>query len=346
MIQTKGYAGFNATSPLKPYTFELRELRADDVLIKIKYCGICHSDIHSVRNEWGGAKYPLVPGHEVIGEVIQIGKAVQNHKVGSLVGIGCMVNSCGTCHQCNNDLEQFCHSGATLTYNSVEADGNITKGGYADYIVVNEKFVLKVPTNLPIETVAPLLCAGITTYSPLKHWNVKKGDKVGIVGLGGLGHIAVKLAKSLGAEVFVFTTSANKKEDGIKLGANQAVLSSDQTEMKKHANSFDFILDTVAASHDIATYIALLKPEKTLCLLGIPPSPHEILAQDLIINRKNISGSLIGGIAQTQEMLDYCGRNNITSDVELIPIQKINEAYERVLKNDIKYRFVIDMQTL
>jgi alcohol dehydrogenase (NADP+) len=346
MIKAKGYAGFDKKSPLKFYAFDRRELGESDVLIKIKYCGVCHSDIHSVKDEWDGADYPMVPGHEIIGEVIETGSSVTKHQVGSLVGVGCMVNSCGNCPPCSKDLEQFCHHGAIFTYGSEEQDGNITKGGYSDCIVVTEDFVLKAPTNLPIETIAPLLCAGITTYSPLKHWNVGPDDKVGIVGLGGLGHMAVKLAKSFGAEVVVFTTSPEKKDDAIKLGADIVVLSKNKDEMQVHENSFDFILDTVAATHDISIYTALLKPEKTLCMLGIPPTPHKLSPSSLIINRKNLSGSLIGGIAETQEMLDYCGKHQITSDIELIPIQKINEAYERVLNSDVKYRFVIDMQSL
>ena len=346
MIDAIGYAGFDATSPLKVYEFSRREVGDYDVLIEIKYCGVCHSDIHTVRNEWGGAKYPLVPGHEIIGIVKKVGSQVTNYQVGSVVGVGCMVGSCGHCSNCTDNLEQFCHQGATYTYNSLEADGNITKGGYSTNIVVQEKFVLKIPENLDLAAAAPLLCAGITTYSPLKHWKIKAGDKVGVIGLGGLGHMAVKLARSFGATVVLFTTSIQKKADALKMGANEVVFSKEPSEMKKHLNSFDFIIDTVSAPHDVNAYMALLKNEKTLCMLGVSPKPHQIASSSLFWGRKNLSGSLIGGIAETQEMLDYCAKNNISCDIELIPIQAINEAYERVLKSDVKYRFVIDMQSL
>ncbi len=346
MIKAKGYAGFDAKSPLTGYEFYRREISDSDILIEIQYCGVCHSDIHTVRNEWGGAKYPLVPGHEIVGVVQKVGSNVQSHREGDIVGVGCMVGSCGDCACCSDGLEQFCHQGATFTYNSLDADGNVTQGGYSNQIVVHEKFVLKIPKNLKLEAVAPLLCAGITTYSPLKHWSIVKNDKVGIIGLGGLGHMAVKFAKSFGAHVVVFTTSPQKKDDAIKLGADEVVISKQTGEMKKHLNSFDFIIDTVSAPHDIDAYIALLKHEKTLCMLGISPTPHQVASFSLIHGRKNLSGSLIGGIAETQEMLDYCGKHNITCDIEMIPIQKINEAYERVLKSDVKYRFVIDMQSL
>lgn len=346
MIKSKGYAGFDATSPLKQYEFERRELGPFDVHIEIKYCGVCHSDIHTVRNEWGGAKYPLVPGHEIVGIVKQVGANVSQYQEGSLVGVGCMVNACGTCACCNDNTEQFCTQGATFTYNSPEKDGNITKGGYSDNIVVHEKFVLKIPTHLDLPKIAPLLCAGITTYSPLKHWNIGKNDKVGVIGLGGLGHMAIKLARSFGAHVVLFTTSPQKKDDALKMGAHEVVLSKNAEEMNQQLNSFDFILDTVSAPHDVNAYLALLKNEKTLCMLGVSPTPHQIASSALIFGRKNLSGSLIGGIAETQEMLDYCGKNNITCDIELIPIQDINKAYERVLKSDVKYRFVIDMQSL
>jgi len=346
MIKAKGYAGFDATSALKFYEFDRRELGDFDVYIEIKYCGVCHSDIHTVRNEWGGAKYPLVPGHEIVGIVRKVGSKVKHYQDGALVGVGCMVNACGECESCSSSVEQFCHRGATFTYNSVDRDGSTTMGGYSNNIVVNEKFVLKIPENLKMETVAPLLCAGITTYSPLRHWKIGKGDKVGIIGLGGLGHMAVKFARSFGAHVVVFTTSPQKTKDALQLGAHEVVFSKQPDEMKKHLNSFDFILDTVSAPHDLDAYIALLKNEKTLCMLGISPEPHQIASFSLIMGRKNLSGSLIGGIAETQEMLDYCGKNNIECDIELIPIQRINEAYERVLKSDVKYRFVIDIQSL
>ena len=345
MIQTKGYAGFDSTSELKPYSFERREVGESDVHIEIKYAGICHSDIHTVRNEWGGAVYPLVPGHEIVGVVQAVGNKVKKFKAGDIVGVGCMVNSCGTCSSCDHDLEQFCLKGCTLTYNSPE-NGSTTKGGYSDNIVVNEKFVLNVPSNLKLEEVAPLLCAGITTYSPLKHWKIGKDQKVGIIGLGGLGHMGVKFARTFGAHVVVFTTSPNKKDDALKMGAHEVVISKNADEMKQHLNSFDFILDTVSAPHNVAGYMSLLKLDGTLCMVGAAPEPHKIPSTSLIFGRKNLSGSLIGGIAETQEMLDFCGKHNITCDIELIPVEKINDAYERVLKSDVKYRFVIDMKTL
>jgi uncharacterized zinc-type alcohol dehydrogenase-like protein len=345
MIKTKSYAGYDPTSDLKPYAFDRREVGAADVHIEVKYCGVCHSDIHTVRDEWGGAQYPLVPGHEIVGTVKQVGTNVTQFKAGDVVGVGCMVGSCGNCGSCKNNLEQFCPS-CKFTYNSVEADGNTTKGGYSDNLVVNEKFVLKVPANLKLENVAPLLCAGITTYSPLKHWKIGKNDKVGVIGLGGLGHMAVKLAHAMGAHVVVFTTSPIKKADALKMGADEVILSKNPDEMQKQAGSLNFIIDTVSAPHDVAAYLALLKIDGTLCMVGASPDPHHVPSTSLIFGRKNLSGSLIGGIAETQEMLDYCGQHNITCDIELIPIQKINEAYERVLKSDVKYRFVIDMQSL
>jgi len=346
MIKSKGYAGFDAKTPLKLYHFERRETGDFDVLIKIKYCGVCHSDIHSVRNEWGGATYPLVPGHEIVGVVEHIGQQVTKHRVGDIVGVGCMVNSCGHCHECNVHMEQFCHEGATFTYNTLEADGKTTKGGYSDNIVVNERFVLSIPSHLNLAETAPLLCAGITTYSPLKHWNVKPLDKVGIIGLGGLGHMAVKFAHAFGAHVVVFTTSEKKIDDALSLGADEVVLSTRSDEMLKHANSFDFILDTVSAPHDVNAYLALLKYEKTLCMVGVSPTPHQIASSSLFMGRKNLSGSLIGGIAETQEMLNFCGKHQITCTIEMIAINHINEAYTRMLNSDVKYRFVIDMASL
>jgi uncharacterized zinc-type alcohol dehydrogenase-like protein len=346
MIKSNGYAGYDAVTPLKPYEFERRDVGKDDVQIEIKYCGVCHSDIHTVRSEWGAAAYPVVPGHEIVGIIKSVGANVKNHKVGDVVGVGCMVNSCGTCDCCHEHLEQFCLHGCTFTYNSVDVDGSSTKGGYSDNIVVNQKFVLKVPPHLKLQEVAPLLCAGITTYSPLKHWHVGKGHKVGVVGLGGLGHMAVKFACAFGAYVVVFTTSANKKQDALKMGAHEVVLSTNADEMEAQANSFDFILDTVSAPHNVANYMTLLKHDGTLCMVGASPTPHQIASSSLIWGRKSLSGSLIGGLAETQEMLDYCGTHNITCDIELIPIRKINDAYERILKSDVKYRFVIDMSSL
>jgi alcohol dehydrogenase (NADP+) len=345
IMKAKGYAGFDAKSPLKYHEFNRREVGDCDVLIEIQYCGICHSDIHTVRDEWGGAHYPLTPGHEIVGVVKKVGEKVTHHHEGDIVGVGCMVNSCGDCSACNEHLEQFCQD-TVFTYNSLDADGTYTMGGYSNTVVVNEQFVLKIPKNLNLAEVAPLLCAGITTYSPLKHWNIGKGHRVGIIGLGGLGHMAVKLARSFGAHVVLFTTSPNKKEDALRMGAHEVVISKNPQEMKQQVGRFDFIIDTVSAPHDVNAYLALLKNEKTLCMLGISPTPHQISSSSLVFGRKNLSGSLIGGIAETQEMLDYCGKHDITCDIELIPIQRVNEAYERVLKSDVKYRFVIDMQSL
>lgn len=346
MIKTKSYAGYDAKSELKPYEFNHRETGESDVHIEIKFCGVCHSDIHTVRDEWGGAVYPLVPGHEIVGTVKSVGSKVKKFKAGDLVGVGCMVNACGQCESCKNNLEQFCQKGAIFTYNSPDKDTTTTKGGYSDNIVVNESFVLKVPTNLKLEEVAPLLCAGITTYSPLKHWKIGKNDKVGVVGLGGLGHMAVKLASSMGAHVVVFTTSTNKKEAALEMGANEVVISKNADEMKQQAGRLNFIIDTVSAPHNIISYLELLKVDGTLCMVGASPNPHQVTSGSLIHGRRSLSGSLIGGIAETQEMLDYCGKHNIACDIELIPIQKINEAYDRVMKSDVKYRFVIDMASL
>ncbi len=345
MIKTRSYAGFSADSPLKFYEFNRRELGEHDVHIKIKYCGICHSDIHTVRNEWGGAVYPLVPGHEIVGVVEKVGAKVTRYQPGATVGVGCMVGSCGHCQPCKEHKEQRCDK-SVFTYNSVEQDGQTTKGGYSDSIVVHEDFVLSVPDNLDLAAAAPLLCAGITTYSPLKYWKVGKSDKVGVIGLGGLGHMAVKLASSMGAQVVVLTTSPEKKAAALKMGAHEVIISSQLEEVKKHLNSFDFMIDTVSAPHDVNLYLDLLKPEKTLCMVGISPQPHPVSSKSLIFKQKNLSGSLIGGIAETQEMLNYCGKHQIECDIEIIPIQKINEAYERVMRGDIQYRFVIDMQSL
>ena len=346
MIKAKGYAGFSADTPLRLYEFSRRDLGEHDVHIAIKYCGICHSDIHSVRNEWNGAIYPMVPGHEVIGVVENVGSKVTQHRRGDWVGVGCMVDSCGHCKPCKDHKEQRCENGTTLTYNTPQSDGQTTKGGYSDHIVVQEHFVLSIPANLNPAAAAPLLCAGITTYSPLKHWQVSAGDKVGIVGLGGLGHMAVKLAKAMGAQVIVLTTSPEKKESAIKLGAHDVLVSTQKQDMEKHANTFDFILNTISHPHDLNPYIDLLKEDKTLCLLGISPQPHQFSSTELVLGQKNISGSLIGGIAETQEMLNYCGQHHIECDIELIPIQEVNAAYERVIKGDVRYRFVIDMQSL
>lgn len=346
MYNAKAYSAATATAPLTSTTIKRRDLTEHDVQIKILFCGICHSDYHTVRNEWSGTVYPIVPGHEIVGRVTQVGSAVTQFKSGDLVGVGCMVESDGTCSQCQAGFEQFCPN-VTLTYNSPDKYlGGITYGGYSDSIVVDQRFVLRVPPNLDLAGVAPLLCAGITTYSPLRHWGVTKGKKVGVVGLGGLGHMGVKLAHAMGAYVIVFTTSPDKKEDALRLGADEVVVSRHPDEMQQHAGSLDFILDTVSAAHDINAYLNLLVRDGNMTLVGAPPKPLEVTAFSLIMGRHSLSGSNIGGIAETQEMLDFCGEHNITADVEVIPIQKINEAYERLLKADVKYRFSIDLASL
>jgi uncharacterized zinc-type alcohol dehydrogenase-like protein len=347
MYNTKAYSAASATSPLTSDTIERRDLTENDVQIDILFCGICHSDLHMVRNEWGGGTaYPIVPGHEIVGRVTQVGSAVTKFKSGDLVGVGCMVESDGTCPHCKAGLEQFCPN-LTLTYNSPDKHlGGVTYGGYSDSVVVDQCFVLRVPTNLDLAGVAPLLCAGITTYSPLRHWGVTEGKKVGVVGLGGLGHMGVKFAHAMGAHVVVFTTSPDKKEDALRLGADEVVISRNHDEMQQHTGSFDFILDTVSAAHDINAYLNLLRLDGNLTLVGAPPKPLEVAAFSLIMGRHTLSGSNIGGIAETQEMLDFCGEHNITADVEVIPIQKVNEAYDRLLKSDVKYRFSIDMASL
>ena len=347
MIQAKGYATPNEKSSLGPFKFERRELGSHDVLIDILYCGICHSDIHQARNEWGGSIYPMVPGHEIVGKVAQVGSAVTRFKAGDLAGIGCLVNSCRTCPSCQRGLEQYCENGMVGTYNSYERDGKTpTYGGYSDKIVTHEDFVLHIPSNLSIEGVAPLLCAGITTYSPLRQWKVRPGHKVGVVGLGGLGHMAVKLAAAMGAEVTVLSTSISKEADAKKLGAHKFVVTKDKNALESVKNYFDIILDTVSAQHDYNTYLGLLNLDGTMVLLGVPPKAEEVEAFKLIGKRRRLAGSLIGGLPETQEMLDFCGQHNIVSDVEVIPASYINEAYERVMKSDVKYRFVIDMKSL
>jgi alcohol dehydrogenase (NADP+) len=347
MYNAKAFAALNQTSPLAPFNFQRRDPGPHDVQIQILYCGICHTDVHIARNEWRGTIYPCVPGHEIVGRVVKVGAHVKKFKEGDLAGVGCMVDSCRTCENCKDDLEQFCTNGTTFTYNSPDKiSGGLTYGGYSDSVVVDEAYTLRVPKNLDLAATAPLLCAGITTYSPLRHYKVTKGQKVGIVGLGGLGHMGVKLAKAFGAHVVVFTTSANKVQDALRLGADEVVNSKNEDEMKKQANSFHFILDTVAAQHDINSYLILLKRDGTLAQVGVPPEPLAVQVGSLIFGRRNFSGSLIGGIKETQEMLDFCGKHNIVSDIELIPIQKVNEAYERLVKSDVKYRFVIDMASL
>ncbi len=349
MNNTKAYSAASATSPLASTHIKRRDTTEHDVQIEILFCGICHSDLHAVRNEWSAfmpTVYPIVPGHEIVGRVTKVGPAVRKFKVGDLAAVGCMVDSDRTCPQCKAGLEQFCPN-MTLTYNSPDKHlGGVTYGGYSESIVVDEHFVLRVPANLNLAGAAPLLCAGITTYSPMRHWGVRKGKKVGVVGLGGLGHMAVKIAHALGAHVVVFTTSPSKKEDALRLGADEVVLSRNADEMKKHTFSFDFILDAVAAEHDINAYLNLLRRDGNLTLVGAPPKPLAIAAFGLIVGRRSLSGSSIGGIAETQEMLDFCGKHNLTADVEVIPIQKVNEAYERLVKSDVKYRFSIDMASL
>ncbi len=349
MYNVKAYSAASATSPLTSATIPRRDPTERDVQIEILFCGICHSDLHQVRNEWSGVVptvYPIVPGHEIVGRVTKVGSAVTKYKPGDLAAVGCLVDSDGTCPECQAGLEQFCPN-LILTYNAPDKHlGGVTYGGYSDSIVVDERFVLCVPSTLDLAGAAPLLCAGITTYSPMRHWNVTTGKKVGVVGLGGLGHMGVKFAHALGAYVVVFTTSPNKKEDALRLGADEVVVSRNADEMQQHAGSFDFILDAVSAEHDINAYIDLLRRDGNVTLVGAPEKPLAVSAFSLLFGRRSLSGSPIGGIAETQEMLDFCGQHNITADVEVIPIQKVNEAYERLVKSDVKYRFSIDMASL
>jgi uncharacterized zinc-type alcohol dehydrogenase-like protein len=349
MPNAKAYSAASATSPLASTRIVRRDPTENDVQIEILFCGVCHSDLHQTRNEWkefAATVYPCIPGHEIVGRVTKVGSAVKKFKSGDLAAVGCMVDSDGTCPECQAELEQFCPN-FTLTYNFPDKHlGGVTYGGYSDSIVVNQRFVLRVPANLDLAGTAPLLCAGITTYSPMRHWGVTKGKKVGVVGLGGLGHMGVKFAHALGAHVVVFSTSPSKKDDALRLGADEVVISKNANEMQKHAGSFDFILDAVSADHDINAYINLLRRDGNITLVGAPEKPLAVAAFSLIPSRRSLSGSPIGGIAETQEMLDFCGKHNITSDVEVIPIQKINEAYERLLRSDVKYRFSIDMASL
>jgi len=347
MPSSKGYAAQDAQSALASFDFKRREPLATDVVLDVLYCGVCHSDLHMARNEWGQSVYPMVPGHEIVGRVTAIGSAVTKFKVGDIAAAGVIIDSCRHCSPCKRGEEHFCAEGATLTYAVPDrVDGSITMGGYSNNFVVDERFAHTVPANLDLAAVAPLLCAGITTYSPLRHWKVGPGKKVGIVGLGGLGHMALKFAHSFGAHVVQFTTSLGKKQDALRLGADEVVLSKDPEAMKAHANSFDFILDTVSAQHSIDDYLALLKQDGTMTLVGLPEQPPSFSVFNLITRRASIAGSMIGGMPETQEMLDYCGEHNIVSEVEVIPIQKVNEAFERLLKQDVKYRFVIDMSSL
>ena len=347
MTTAKAYAATSATAPLAPYQFERRAAGPHDVQIEIAYCGICHSDLHQVRNEWGNSSYPMVPGHEIVGKVTAVGAHVKGFKVGDLAGVGCLVDSCRTCPSCQRNLEQFCEKGAAFSYNGTEMDRKtITQGGYSSSIVTDEAFVLKISPKLDLAAAAPLLCAGITTYSPLRHWNTKKGDRVGVVGLGGLGHMAVKIAAAMGAEVTMLSTSKSKEADARKLGAHHFGLTSDDATFKRLAGQFDLLIDTISAPHDYNKYLGLLRVEGTMVLLGVPPEPTPVSAFPLIMGRRSLSGSLIGGIAETQEMLDFCAEHGIVSDIELIPMQQVNVAYERMLKNDVRYRFVLDMKTL
>ena len=349
MYKAKAYSAASATSPLAPTKITRRDTTEHDVQIEILFCGICHSDLHQVRNEWSTLMptvYPIVPGHEIVGRVTKVGSAVTRFKHGDLAAVGCLVDSDGTCPQCKDGFEQLCPN-QILTFNSPDKHlGGVTYGGYSDSIVVKEHFVLRVPSNLNLPGAAPLLCAGITTYSPLRRWGVTKGKKVGVVGLGGLGHMGVKLAHAFGAHVVVFTTSPGKQEDALRLGADEVVVSRNTEEMQKHAGSFDFILDAVSANHDINAYLNLLGRDGNLTLVGAPEKPFAVSAFSLLFGRRSFSGSIIGGIRETQEMLDFCGAHNITADVEVIPIQKVNEAYERLLRFDVKYRFSIDMASL
>ncbi|MGA2821960.1 MAG: NAD(P)-dependent alcohol dehydrogenase [Bacteroidales bacterium] len=343
----KAYGTEAANAPLHSLNINRRELQPHDVEMDILYCGICHSDLHQIKNDFGGAMYPLVPGHEIVGRVSKVGDHVTKFKVGDLAAVGCIVDSCGKCEYCEDGLEQFCDEGVTFSFNSKDKYlGGATYGGFSETYVANEDYVLHIPEKLDLAGAAPLLCAGITVYSPLKHWHVGSGKKVGILGIGGLGHLAIKIAKAMGAHVVVFTTSPSKVEDAKRLGADEAVLSTDKEQMKKYVRKMDFILDTVSAKHDVNTYLHLLRPDGSVVLVGLPPEPLEVGAFSVVSGRHSFSGSNIGGIAETQEMLDFCAEHNITADIELINIQQINEAFTRLEKGDVHYRFVIDMASL
>lgn len=345
MNTVNAYAAANLKEPLKPFQIQRRAPEPHDVVIEIHYCGVCHSDIHQARNEWGGGIFPMVPGHEIVGKVVQVGSSVKNYKIGDSVGVGCFIDSCHTCKPCKDGLEQYCENNVKQTYNSLEKDGKTpTYGGYSKQIVVNENFVLRIPDNLPLDKAAPLLCAGITTYSPLRHWKIKSGDKVAVIGLGGLGHMAVKIAAAMSAEVTVLSHSDKKKEDALRFGAKNFALGSDAETFKKYANYFDLIINTVGSTIDINQYLGLLKLDATMVQVGLPENPNSVHAFPLIMKRRSLAGSLVGGIKETQEMLDFCGKHNITCDIELIPIEKINEAYDRTIKSDVRYRFVIDIK--
>jgi len=347
MLETKSYAAKSSTTPLAPFTFSRREVGPNDVHIEIAYCGVCHSDIHQARNEWGSSTYPMVPGHEIVGKVVNVGSHVKRFKVGDTAGVGCFVDSCRDCSSCHDHEEQFCENHTSFTYSGTEQDRTTpTYGGYSSQIVVDENYVLNIAPNLPLERVAPLLCAGITTYSPLRQWKVGKGTKVGVMGLGGLGHMAVKLAASMGAEVTMLSTSLSKQDDAKRLGAHQFMHTRDASAFQKYAKYFDFIINTISAEHDVSAYLSLLNRGGVMTLVGVPEKPIDLASFALIDRRRILSGSLIGGIRETQEMLDYCAEHNVLADVEVIAAEKINEAYERMGKSDVRYRFVIDMRTL
>lgn len=347
MTKIKAYSAKESGADLKPFEIERRALKDTDVKIDILFCGVCHSDLHQVQNDWKNSKYPVVPGHEIIGKVLEVGDKVSNFKEGDMVGVGCMVDSCHECSACKDDMEQFCEKGATFTYNSPDKHlGGHTFGGYSESVVVDEQFVLTVPGNLKPEAAAPLLCAGITTYSPLAHWGVKEGDKVGVIGLGGLGHMGIKFANAMGAKVVMITTSPGKSEDAEKLGADEVIISKEEDQMKKHRGTFDFLLNTIPVGHDANPYLQLLKRDATMVLVGAVEPLKAVNGSNLIMGRKKMAGSLIGGIKETQEMLDFCGEHDVVSEIELIKIQDINTAYDRLQKSDVKYRFVIDMKSL
>jgi alcohol dehydrogenase (NADP+) len=347
MIPVRGYAARSATAPLAPFNFRRRDPGPKDVLIDILYCGICHSDLHLVRNDWGRSIYPMVPGHEIVGRIVEKGKRVRRFKKGDLAAVGCFVDSCRKCSNCKDGLQQYCTDGLVLTYNSYEKDGKtVTRGGYSTKIVVDEDYVLKVPPKLPLERVAPLLCAGITTYSPLRYWKIGKGHKVGVLGLGGLGHMAVKFASAFGAKVTVLSGSPSKQRDAKRMGAADFALTRNAEKMKTLSNHFDFIIDTVSAGHDLDFYLGLLRTNGVMICVGLPSGEEQLSPFNLVLGRRSIAGSLIGGLPETQEMLNYCGRQGITADVEVIPIQQVNEAYDRMVKSDVRYRFVIDLASL
>jgi len=346
MIQAKGYAAQTAETDLAPWNFERREVGAHDIQIEILYCGVCHSDLHQIKNDWFPGIFPMVPGHEIVGRITKVGDHVKNFKIGELAGVGCMVDSCQVCENCKESLEQYCLEGSTQTYNSMGRDGVPTYGGYSDTIVVREEFVLHISDKLPLEATAPLLCAGITTYSPLRHWKVGKGHKLAVLGLGGLGHMAVKFGVAFGAEVTVLSTSPSKEAAAKALGAHKFVVTSDPAQLESVKGSFDFILDTVSADHDMGMYLAMLRTNGVHICVGAPSNPYSIHPFALLGGRKSVAGSGIGGIQETQEMLDFCAENNIVADIELIDIKDITASYERMLKGDVRYRFVIDMKTL